>query len=251
MTNIITYLKIDKSVVSALINKGLTRENSINIIGSLIRTISQNPKLMQCTKESILNCLSQAAGWNLDPDPSHGFLYLIPYGDTCKIMLGARGMKCLLFREESILDIKAHVVREGDMLDYSLADSEVHTNFKPTLWNENPIMGVFALATFVNGNKHFVSMSKGEIDSIRAKSKSSNIWNEHYDQMAIKTVLRRLYKELPIDTLNKISLEADNEEFNVSPITQVKPSPVETGSLIEDISNISKTYSNNEVSANA
>lgn len=248
MSNIITHLKTDKSVVTTLMNKGLTRENSINIISSLIRTISQNPKLLQCTKESILNCLSSAAQWNLDPDPSFGFIFLIPYSDTCKIMLGARGMKCLLLREEAILDIKAHVVCEGDVLDYSLSNSEVHTNFKPSLWSDNPIVGVFALATFTNGTKHFVSMSKSKIDAIKAKSKSSAIWNEHYDQMAIKTVLRRLYKELPIDSLNKISLDADNDEKDYTTINPVTSDPT---ALINDITQVSKTYQTNEVAANA
>jgi len=43
-------------------------------------------------------------------------------------------------------------------------------------------------------------MSRSDVDKVRAQSKAGNYgpWQTHYDEMAKKTVIRRLFKYLPV-----------------------------------------------------
>ena len=57
----------------------------------------------------------------------------------------------------------------------------------------------YAVARLKDGGYQFEVMSRAEIEQVRKKSKagSSGPWVEHWDEMAKKTVLRRLCKLLP------------------------------------------------------
>ena len=59
---------------------------------------------------------------------------------------------------------------------------------------------VYAVAKLKDGGLQFEVMSKYEIDPIRAQSKASGSgpWATHYEEMAKKTVIRRLFKYLPV-----------------------------------------------------
>ena len=56
-------------------------------------------------------------------------------------------------------------------------------------------------------------MSRAEVEAVKAKAKSKNIWNNYFEEMAKKTVIRRLFKYLPvsIEALQITNVDAKRE----------------------------------------
>ena len=56
-------------------------------------------------------------------------------------------------------------------------------------------------------------MSRAEVEAVKTKAKSKNIWNSYFEQMALKTVIRRLFKYLPvsIEALQVANVDAKRE----------------------------------------
>ena len=54
--------------------------------------LSSTPKLQQCTPQSFLGAMMQAAQLGLEPNTPIGQAYLIPYGNSCQFQLGYKGL---------------------------------------------------------------------------------------------------------------------------------------------------------------
>jgi recombination protein RecT len=81
---------------------------------------------------------------------------------------------------------------------------------------------VYAVAKLKDGACQFEVMGKNDVDAIRGRSKSANSgpWVTDYDQMAKKTVIRRLIKYLPIsiEAARAVAIEDKHDGFDSSSI---------------------------------
>jgi recombination protein RecT len=70
----------------------------------------------------------------------------------------------------------------------------------PNRTDANKLKFVYAVAKLKDGGTQFEVMSRAEVDAIRARSKAgrSGPWVTDYQAMAQKTVIRRLFKYLPV-----------------------------------------------------
>lgn len=174
----------------------------------VIAAVAKTPQLLQCTPESVLTAVAQAASLGLEPTGVLGSAYLVPYrtkvGDAyktvCQLIIGYRGLIDLARRSGQIESIEAHVVREGDTfeVEYGLNPKLVH---KPNWENtDGELRFVYAVARLKGGAVQYEVMSKAQIDKVRDSSKAgkSGPWVDHYEEMARKTVVRRLAKYLPL-----------------------------------------------------
>lgn len=165
-----------------------------------IASINKTPALMNCTKESLLNSIMTAAQLGVEPTGVLGSAYLVPYGQECTLIVGYRGLIDLARRSGQIESIEAHVVHENDRftLKYGLDPVLEH---EPA-WAGDPggVKAVYAIAKLKDGGKQIEVMTKNQVDAIRARSKAgkSGPWVEHYEEMARKTVVRRIAKYLPL-----------------------------------------------------
>ncbi|SNR96021.1 recombination protein RecT [Anaerovirgula multivorans] len=112
----------------------------------------------------------------------------------------------------TIKDIYAKLVREGDEFEEGVKDGKQVINFKPKPFNNNKILGAFAVAYYENGSMIYDTMSVEEIESVKKayakadkEGKYSKAWIESTGEMYKKTVLRRLCKliELDFDTIEQ------------------------------------------------
>ena len=175
--------------------------------------IRKIPKLAQCDQTSFLGAIMQCAQLGLEPGSALGHAYLIPFDKNQKIngewvtvatevqfIIGYRGMIDLARRSGQIVSISARTVYENDNFTYEFG---LHEDLKhiPTVGEDRGKMTfVYAVAKLKDGGLQFEVMSKYEIDLIRAKSKAGakGPWAEYYEEMAKKTVIRRLFKYLPV-----------------------------------------------------
>lgn len=190
----------------------------------------KNPKLQQCDATSFVAAVMLSAQLGVEVG-ALGHAYLIPYGNECTFMLGYRGMLDLARRSGVVVSLTAHVVYEKDKFEYSfgLHPKLVH---EPSLNEQGKVIAAYAVANLKDGAYQFEVMSKADIDRVRESSKARDSipWTKHYDEMAKKTVIRRLFKYLPvsIDMQKAIAYEDKAEARDISIVSAFKDAVGET-----------------------
>lgn len=161
--------------------------------------LRRTPKLSECNPMSFVGAVIQCSQLGLEPGNNLGHAYLIPYGKECQLIIGYRGMIDLARRSGQVVSLQAHVVYENDTFEfeYGLTPKLRHV---PARSNHGNFVYVYACATLKDGGAQFEVMSREDIEQIMAASKSSRSgpWQTHFDEMARKTVIRRLFKYLPV-----------------------------------------------------
>lgn len=191
-----------------------------------LSALNTTPKLQECTQMSFLAALMNAAQLGLEPNTSLGQAYLIPYKNKgvleCQFQIGYKGLIDLVYRNEMVQTIQAHCVYENDEFEYELGLNPrlVH---KPALKDRGELILVYAMFRLQNGGCGFEVMSKDDIDR-HAKTYSQGIetsyspWKSNYEEMAKKTVIKRVLKYAPLKTDFIRAMAVDNaiqEEISV------------------------------------
>lgn len=144
-------------------------------------------------------------------DAMQNELYLIPYGSVLNYMPSFKGMSKMAKRYSirPIRDIYAKLVRDGDSFEEVIQNGVPSINFKAKPFNDGEIVGCFAVALFEDGGLLYETMSKADVENCRKSSKAKNspAWSQHWGQMACKTVIRRLCKNIELD------MDAESKEF--------------------------------------
>jgi recombination protein RecT len=210
------YLNADrvKSQIVAALPKWLSPDRFLRVIfGAALR----NPKLMECSMESILQSVMMCAQLGLEP--ILGRAYLVPYWNgkkrclECQFQPGYQGLTDLARRSGMINDVYAQVVYAADFfeIEYGTSRKLVH---KPCLTGEpGAAIGAYCVWEFKDGTKSFEFMPLHEIWKRRAKSQSFNfaetgdpnkgggkqdsIWHDWQEDMMRKTVVKHSSKLVP------------------------------------------------------
>lgn len=207
-----------KKQMALALPKCLTADRLTRIVTTECR---KTPALLNCNQESFLGAILQCAQLGLEPGGALGHCYLLPFGNgkakdgrpNAQLIIGYRGMIDLARRSGQIVSLSAYVVRDGDEFDYELG---LHPNIKhrPSHSAKPGAMTyVYAVANLKDGGVQFEVMSRAEIESVRQQSKAGNNgpWVNHFDEMAKKTVIRRLFKMLPVSIEIARAVEVDEK----------------------------------------
>lgn len=171
-----------------------------------LTAVSVNPKLAECTPRSFMGALMNAAQLGLEPNTPLGQAYLIPFKNKgvmeVQFQIGYKGLIDLAYRSGEFLSIYAKEVYENDEFDYEfgLEPKLIH---KPATSNRGEVIAYYAVFKLVNGGFGFEVMSKDDIMA-HAKKYSQNYdskyspWTNNFDEMAKKTVLKKVLKYAPI-----------------------------------------------------
>lgn len=192
---IYSYLQKMKPQIEKALPKHMNADRLARIALTTIRT---TPKLLQCNVSSLMGAVMQAAQLGLEPGLI-GHCYIIPYGKEATFIIGYRGMIDLARRSGNIQSIYAHEVYENDEFDYEYG-LEPKLKHKPALKDRGKMIGVYAVAHFKDGGYQFEFMPLEEIEKRRQRSKAANNgpWVTDYEEMAKKTVIRHMFKYLPV-----------------------------------------------------
>ena len=185
-----------KSVVASTV----TAEKMSRIALNELRKNEYLAKLALNNPDSFINSVMQASHLGLEIGGALGQAYLVPFKNEVTMIPGYRGLLTLARRSGFITSIKAEMVYEHDTFELELG-IETKVVHKPLLDGERgkPKL-VYMVAHFTDGGYHFEWMSIGEVDKIRKRSPSGEKgpWVTDYEQMALKTVIRRGWKYLPM-----------------------------------------------------
>ena len=182
----------------------VTPERLLRIALSEVR---RNPRLAQCNAASLLGAIFTCAQLGLEPGGALGHCYLIPYGSECQFQIGYKGMIDLARRSGQILSLSARAVYENDHFEfcYGLHEDLIH---RPAVGVRGELTYAYAVANLKDGGVQFEVMDRVELEDVRDGSqgyqtarkynKSDTPWISSFDEMCRKTVIRRLFKYLPV-----------------------------------------------------
>lgn len=203
-----------QSQIKAALPRHMTAERMARIATTEMRKV---PKLGQCDPMSFLGAVIQCAQLGLEPGNALGHAYILPFDKREKVggqwktvrteaqvIIGYRGMIDLARRSGQIVSIDARAVYEGDKFECMLG-LDPRIDHQPDWQNANradpsKLRFVYAVAKLKDGGVQFDVMSRAEIEGIRARSKSADNgpWVTDFAAMAVKSVVRRLFKFLPV-----------------------------------------------------
>lgn len=190
-----------KDQIAMALPKHLTIERIIRVA---LTAIAGNYRLMECSPTSVLGCVIQAAQLGLEVNTPLGHAYLVPYRIKgkyqCQLQIGYRGMIDLARRSGQMVSTSAHIVYENDKFEYEygLDEKLVH---KPNLSDRGNPIASYAVAKLHGGGYQFEVLGIEQIEKARSHSmtkRDDSPWNTHWDEMARKTAIRRLFKYLPV-----------------------------------------------------
>lgn len=173
--------------------------------------LRKTPKLGTCNQGSFLSALMTCAELGIEPNGRHA--HLIPYGNECQLIIDYKGLVELAMRSGKISRIHADVVCAGDSI--SIKNGIISHEINP-LKDRGEMVGAYAMCAFTDGTEKHEYMSRAEVDGIRKRSKAgqSGPWVSDYNEMAKKTVFRRMSKWLPLspEIMDSIERDADRIE---------------------------------------
>ncbi len=214
------YLEKMKPQIERALPKHLDADRLARIALTTIRT---TPKLLNCKLPSLMGAVMQAAQLGLEPNIL-GHCYIIPYKKEATFLIGYRGMIELARRSGNIESIYAHEVREHDDFAYELG-LEPKLEHRPALEDRGAIIGAYAVAKFPGGGYQFDFMPVEEIEKRRQRSAAANSgpWQTDYVEMAKKTVIRRMFKYLPVSVELMQGVEEEAEPRTLTEIAEEAP----------------------------
>lgn len=168
----------------------------------VLTALSSNPKLQACAPMSVMGAMMQAAQLGVEPNTPLGQAYLIPYGGLCQFQLGYKGLIDLAYRSGEVSSIQAHEVHENDVFEYEYG-LEPKLRHVPAQTDRGPVTFYYAVLKLKNGGVGFEVMSRDDVETFaRKKSKAYNNgpWKTDFDEMAKKTVLKKVLKYAPLKT---------------------------------------------------
>lgn len=185
--------------------KGMDPDRFMRIV---IRAFVQNPKLAQCTKESVIIAVGESAELGLVPNGVLGHGAIIPYWNKSKKKFEAefqpmyKGLLELMYRTKLFLVITADEVCKNDAFDYEKG-LNARLYHKPTMGERGDPWCYYAYYKTTNGGFDFVVMSREECLAWGEKyspswSDPSSAWHTAPGEMCKKTVLWRLGKYSPV-----------------------------------------------------
>jgi recombination protein RecT len=223
-------------IKKALVGFLQTEKKIVRFVSSMRMCFATNPKLKNCTPESLRTVFLNCAEWGLYPSAVTGECYVIPYKDEATFQLGYQGMIALAYRA-GVKHIDAQIVYKNDLFEYEygLNQSLKHVPDKFSSDRGEPV-GAYAVATLDSGIQKFEILSKEDILKHRAKSQSYKSgpkyspWNPDNDPQLImwrKTLIKQLFKMLPKTPDINHALTADTKG-DIIDITPDSDKPTDT-----------------------
>lgn len=165
--------------------------------------VQANPELLKADRRSLFLSCQQAAQDGLIIDGREAALVM--FKSQCQYMPMLAGVLKKVRNSGHLSTITAEVVYENDKFSYKIENGVPNLTHEPDVFGERgKPKGVYATAVLKDGGVMTEVMSMDDINKVKSVSRGANSayspWNKWWEQMACKSVLRRLSKKLPQST---------------------------------------------------
>jgi recombination protein RecT len=198
---------LDNPSVLAEVSKALPAGlDARRLVRQTLTLVQQNPGLLDCTPMSVLSGLMQAAELGLELTGGLGHAFLVPRYDkrvrakVAAFQPGWKGLVKLAFQSGNIGTFPVRTVYEHDEFDIEFGTANRITH-RPAKGERGKAVGYYAAVQYRGGGDDFEYMTREEVDAHRAKYSQAgeySPWATAFDEMAQKTVVRRLCRRLSL-----------------------------------------------------
>lgn len=146
----------------------------------------------------------------LKPGKAYSHVAIVERSGIPQPMIMYQGWLEIVYRHPLVSMVIADVIYKGDFWeDNGKMQPMKHKRKLET----NEILAAYCTITLKNGACITELMSKADIDTIKSKATTQNVWNQFPQEMAKKSVIRRAIKTMPrLDEIELAEL-VDNEDF--------------------------------------
>lgn len=163
------------------------------------------PELLECEPLTVKAGLMAAAQLGLEPGSTLGQFWLIPFKDNkrktkvAQIVIGYPGY--ITLADRAGITISARPVFEGDEFEERAAP-ENELWHRPHSSSHDPakLVATYAIASHTDGRSAYWVCYRDELDELAAKygRHPGHPWKTNFVEMATKTPIRRIAKQLPM-----------------------------------------------------
>lgn len=191
---------------------GGSQANVDAFVRVVLNAVLGNPDLLAADRRSLIASCMKAAQDGLMPDGREAVLNIYPtntarrgepdkWVQLVQYLPMVGGLIKNLYLSGEILTLDAAVVFENDKFRWVRGDAP-HLEHEPTMSNDpGGIIAAYCVVKLKSGELKREVMAWRDIEMVRGASKSSDgknsPWMKWLDQMAIKSVIKRIRKQLP------------------------------------------------------
>ena len=216
--------------IAKALPKHLTPDRFIRVA---VSALTRTPKLKECEPVSLFGAMLTLSQLGIEPDGRRA--HLIPFENRrrgcveCQLIIDYKGLAEMAMRSGVVSYLHADVVCDADIFEENMGEIVAHKidRRKP----RGEVYAVYAICKFKDGTAKAEVMSSEEVEAIRKRSKAGNSgpWITDWNEMAKKTVFRRLSKWLPLSPEFRDAVEADDE-----PASHIEVRPAKVVAPVDD-----------------
>ncbi len=193
----------------------------------LMTALQSNPDLVAANRHSFFSACVKCATDGLLPDGREAafVVFKSKAGPMAVFMPMVSGILKKIRNSGELLSLNPGIVYSKDEFNYFIDELGPHIKHSPAMTEDRgDLTHVYCSAQVKGGGIYLEVMSKAEIEKVRAvsKSKDSGPWVQWFEEMAKKTVIRRLSKRLPVSTDVQAAIEADDQFYQVKEAEEIK-----------------------------
>lgn len=239
----------------AEINRGLPRflaGAADRLIRAMISECMRSPKLFDCTPASLFGAVIQAGQLGFTIGGPLGEAWIIPFKRSATLIIGYKGFLTLAHRSAMVRRVTPRVVREGEPFDVRQGTNQciVHQSIRN---NDKPVTDYYVVVETVSDGVDFETATTEEMVAFRDRYSMVRNADEHirnkspwydtrpgiiqngFDQMALKTLIRRLSKRMPMSPELSIASGLDEMADNQQPQRLEQHVPQAESSMTEEL----------------
>lgn len=171
---------------------------------SVLTALANNPTLAEADRTSFLSAVMKSAEDGLICDNRSAALVTFRGKDGTKVqyMPMMAGILKKIRNSGELASLSPHVVYSNDVFEYWVDEMGEHLKHKPVFENRGSPTLVYCIARTKDGAVYIEVMTTADVERVRnsSRAKDSGPWVNWWDEMAKKTVIRRLAKRLPSST---------------------------------------------------
>lgn len=214
-----TLLEAFKPQIEKALPNTISAERMARIALSLVNADQRMTEVVFKNKTSFLGALMQAAQLGLEPNTNLGHAYIIPYNNKktgvsyCSIQIGYKGLLELAYRSGQYQKIFSMPVYKEDKFNFEYGTDE-YLRHQPADIHKGEPIGYYAMYKLTNGGQHFVYWSRQRmVAHMQEYTRASNVWENNFDAMAMKTTIKDLLKYAPKSVEMTNAVASDDSSF--------------------------------------
>lgn len=193
------------------------KENALHFMASMLDLYEGDNYLQNCDPQKVLMECLKAAALKLPLVKSLGYAYVVPYKSTPTFTIGYKGYVQLTLRSGQYRVLHAGEIYEGETISHDRLSGKLSIGGTKV---SDKAIGYFAYFQLINGFEKTLYMTVEEITQHAqkySKAYSEGPWQTNFDEMAKKTVLRKILKYGPmsIEMQQAESMELQSTESAV------------------------------------